>query len=168
MTEKYGFAIYYASYHELDRNKDRHPYQFSNIGEEWNEPLTEELIEKYYKKLPDWVIEDLVKNTGLRGRRYHNQDLWTDEYDKVFADEIYQLMNYYPTNPLAPEFHQEHTGVLDRKGQEWLEENDVAHTSFSSGDLVMIELSVDSTDGPVTVRKFLYCQRKGWERFELI
>ena len=50
MTE-YGFAIYYASYHELDRHKERHPYQFSNIGEDWNEPLTEELIEKYYKKL---------------------------------------------------------------------------------------------------------------------
>ncbi len=169
MTEKYGFAIYYASYHELDRHKDRHPYQFSNIGEEWNEPLTEELIEKYYKKLPDWVNEDLVQ-TQTELERYFDLDqgLWTDEYDQVFADDIYKLLNYYPTNPLAPEFHQAQRGVLDRKGQDWLDENDVSHTSMSMGDMVMIELPVDSTDGPVTVRKFLYCQNRGWKKFDLI
>lgn len=158
MTEEYGFAIYYASYHELDRDKDRHPYQFSNIGEEWNEPLTEELIEKYYKKLPDWVIEDLVQ-TELQ-KHFENE--------QVFADDIFRLLNYYPTNPLAPEFHQAQTGVLDRKGQNWLDENDVMHTSMSVGDLVMIEKSVDSTDGPVTVKHFLYCQREGWNEFDLI
>ena len=165
MTEEYGFAIYYASYHELDRDKDRHPYQFSDIGEEWNEPLTEELIEKYYKKLPDWAIEDLVHKTEIEDRLYRYMHQWNEQ---IFADDIFRLLNYYPTNPLAPEFHQAHSGVLDRKGQDWLEENAVHHTSMSVGDLVMIEKSVDSTDGPVTVKHFLYCQNTGWNEFDLI
>ncbi|MDA9991644.1 hypothetical protein N9E35_01415 [Candidatus Marinimicrobia bacterium] len=77
-------------------------------------------------------------------------------------------MNSYPTNPLAPEYHQVQTGIMDRKGQHWLDENDVSHTSMSMGDMVMTERTVDSTDGPVTIRKFLYCQSNGWKQFDLV
>ena len=168
MTNEYydGFAIYYASSHEHeDKRNNRHPFRYMDLNEE-NGPMTQEKIDRYYQRLPDWVIEDLVMS-GLG-------DVWLDHLHKYqknqtyFADAIYSAMNNYIRNPLATNFHK-HYGRKDiRKGQDWMDDHEVHHTSMSMGDLVVFEKTVDSTDGPVTIQRFLYCQASGWAEFTLV
>lgn len=166
MTNDYydGFAIYYTSSHEHeDERNNRHPFRFMDLEEE----MTQEKIDRYYQRLPDWVIEDLVMS-GLGDVHRYPNDEWSSRKRENFADAIYSAMNNYNRNPLATNFHA-HYGREDiRKGQDWMDEHEVHHTSMSMGDLVVFEKTVDSTDGPVTIQRFLYCQGAGWAEFTLV
>lgn len=167
MTNKHydGFAIYYASSHEHeDERNNRHPFRFMDLDEK----MTQEKIDRYYQRLPDWVIEDLVQSglgVVLKG---HPEDGWSSRQRESFADAIYSAMNTYNRNPLATNFHEFYGREDIRKGQDWMDEHEVHHTSMSMGDMVVFEKTVDSTDGPVTIQQFLYCQASGWAEFTLV
>ncbi len=156
MNKEQKISIYYTSSHDVD-DELRHPYRFCNLDTE----LTDKDVEKYYRKLPNWVIDDL-SNVLVVG------DIESASDEIELANRIFSSMNQYQQNPLSPDFHKTWRGVFDMKGQEWLEQNEVHHTSMSVGDMICFEQSIDSTDGPVDVRRYLYCQSVGWAVIDMV
>ena len=98
---------------------------------------TQEQVDKLWKQLPDWVVDEF--HYIIKHEEWKHESL---------CDRIFYLLNHYEHNPLAIDFYEDQ----NPKGQNWLKENNVGHTSMSVGDIVVI----DGTH--------YYCASFGWKK----
>lgn len=96
-----------------------------------------EQVNELWEQLPDWVVEGLAPQITFMYRE-----------EEALCDRIFYLMNHYEHNPLAIDFYEDE----NPKGQNWIKENNLDHTSMSVGDIVVL----DGTH--------YYCASLGWKK----